>query len=93
MKSLAIDLGATSGRVMLGELEEGVLTLEELHRFANTPVQLPTGLYWDTLRLFHEIRRGLGDRRARAEIEDRRDWRGHLGRRFRAAGRGWRAGG
>ena len=60
MKSLAIDLGATSGRVMLGELEEGVLTLGELHRFANTPVQLPTGLYWDTLRLFHEIRRGLG---------------------------------
>jgi rhamnulokinase len=44
---------------MLGELEEGVVTLEELHRFANTPVQLPTGLYWDTLRLFHEIRRGL----------------------------------
>ena len=59
MKSLAIDLGATSGRVMLGELEDGVLTLDELHRFANTPVQLPTGLYWDTLRLFHEIRRGL----------------------------------
>ena len=46
MKSLAIDLGATSGRVMLGELQEGVLSLEELHRFANTPVQLPTGLYW-----------------------------------------------
>lgn len=44
---------------MLGELAEGVLTLEELHRFANTPVELPTGLYWDTLRLFHEIRRGL----------------------------------
>ncbi len=59
MKSLAIDLGASSGRVMLGELAEGVLTLEELHRFANTPVELPTGLYWDTLRLFHEIRRGL----------------------------------
>jgi rhamnulokinase len=59
MKALAIDLGATSGRVMLGELEQGELALEELHRFANTPVQLPTGLYWDTLRLFHEIRRGL----------------------------------
>jgi rhamnulokinase len=59
MKSLAVDLGATSGRLMLGELEQGELTLEELHRFQNTPVQLPTGLYWDTLRLFHEIRRGL----------------------------------
>lgn len=59
MKALAIDLGATSGRVMLGELEHGELVLEELHRFSNTPVQLPTGLYWDTLRLFHEIRKGL----------------------------------
>ena len=59
MKILAIDLGATSGRVMLGELEQGELGLEELHRFSNTPVELPTGLYWDTLRLFHEIRRGL----------------------------------
>lgn len=59
MNSLAIDLGATSGRVMLGELEKGVLKLHELHRFANTPVELPTGLYWDTLRLFHEIRKGL----------------------------------
>jgi rhamnulokinase len=59
MKALAVDLGATSGRVMLGELEQGELALEELHRFSNTPVQLPTGFYWDTLRLFHEIRRGL----------------------------------
>lgn len=44
---------------MLGVLEDGVLSLEELHRFANTPVPLPTGFYWDTLRLFHEIRKGL----------------------------------
>ncbi|HXA63670.1 MAG TPA: rhamnulokinase family protein [Bryobacteraceae bacterium] len=56
---LAIDLGAESGRAMLGSLESGRLALEELHRFANTPVRLPTGLYWDTLRLFHEIRHSL----------------------------------
>jgi rhamnulokinase len=56
---LAIDLGAESGRVMLGSLSGGALTLEELHRFANTPVRLPTGLYWDTLRLFHEMLEGL----------------------------------
>ena len=56
---LAIDLGAESGRVMLGTLENARLTLEELHRFPNTPVRLPTGLYWDTLRLFHEIRHAL----------------------------------
>ena len=56
---LAIDLGAETGRAMLGTLEGGRLTLEELHRFPNTPVRLPTGLYWDTLRLFHEIRHAL----------------------------------
>jgi len=44
---------------MLGTIEGGRLALEELHRFPNTPVRLPTGLYWDTLRLFHEIRRAL----------------------------------
>ena len=56
---LAIDLGAESGRAMLGTLDGGTLALEELHRFPNTPVRLPTGLYWDTLRLFHEIRHSL----------------------------------
>ena len=56
---LAIDLGAETGRAMLGTLDSGVLTLEELHRFPNTAVRLPTGLYWDTLRLFHEIRHAL----------------------------------
>jgi rhamnulokinase len=56
---LAIDLGAESGRAMLGILDRGMLSLEELHRFPNTPVQLPTGLYWDTLRLFQEIGHAL----------------------------------
>jgi rhamnulokinase len=56
---LAIDVGAESGRAMLGSLDNGRLALEELHRFPNTPVRLPTGLYWDTLRLFHEIRHSL----------------------------------
>jgi rhamnulokinase len=56
---VAIDLGAESGRVMLGSIRGDALVLEELHRFANEPVRLPTGLYWDTLRLFHEILHGL----------------------------------
>ena len=56
---LAIDLGAETGRAILGTLDRGRLTLEELHRFPNTPVRLATGLYWDTLRLFHEIRQAL----------------------------------
>lgn len=56
---LAFDLGAESGRAMLGTLADGKLQLEELHRFLNQPVRLPTGLYWDTLRLFFEMRQGL----------------------------------
>ncbi len=56
---LAIDLGAESGRVILGTLADGKLALEELHRFPNTPVRLATGLHWDTFRLFHEIQQGL----------------------------------
>src|SRR5215472_12756207 len=56
---LAFDLGAESGRAMLGTLDQGRLTLEELHRFANTPVRIFHALYWDTLRLWHEIQYGL----------------------------------
>jgi len=56
---LAFDLGAESGRAMLGTLAGGRLSLEELHRFANQPVSLPNGLYWDAFRLFHEINEGL----------------------------------
>lgn len=56
---LAFDLGAESGRAMLGSLQDGKLQLEELHRFLNEPVRLPDGLYWDAFRLFHDIREGL----------------------------------
>jgi rhamnulokinase len=43
----------------LGTLDGGLLKIEELHRFANTPVRVFDALYWDTLRLWHEIQRGL----------------------------------
>ncbi len=56
---LAVDLGAESGRVILGTLEDGLLKLSEIHRFPNTPVQLPNGLHWDALRLIHEIKQGI----------------------------------
>lgn len=52
---LALDLGAESGRAMLAQLNNGKLQLSDLHRFANTPVRLPAGLYWDTPRLFYEV--------------------------------------
>ena len=67
---LALDLGAESGRAMLAELADHKVSLRELHRFPNTPVRLPDGLYWDTLRLFHEMCEGL---RAAAKATDQLD--------------------
>ena len=48
---LAFDLGAESGRAMLGKLAGGRLELEELHRFPNQPVRLPDGLGAKAVRL------------------------------------------
>jgi rhamnulokinase len=56
----AVDLGASSGRVVLGHIGAGSLRLEEVHRFPNEPVRLPTGLVWDVVRLWHEVVIGLG---------------------------------
>ena len=56
---LAIDLGAESGRTILGTLADGKLTLSETHRFANGPVRLPDGLHWDVLRQWAEIKSGI----------------------------------
>ncbi len=56
---LALDLGAESGRAILANLAEHRLELTELHRFPNIPVRLNAGLYWDTLRLFHEMCEGI----------------------------------
>lgn len=65
---LAIDLGAESGRAMLADLTGRLLKLQEVHRFPNIPINLPTGLYWNTLGLFQEIVAGL---RAAARLTGR----------------------
>jgi rhamnulokinase/L-fuculokinase len=59
MKVLAFDFGASSGRAILGSLENGKIKLEEVHRFDNEPVSLNDGFYWDLPRLFHEIKQGI----------------------------------
>ena len=56
---LAIDLGAESGRAILGSLIDGRLAIDELHRFPNTPVREGDGLFWDTWKLWHEIQHGI----------------------------------
>ncbi|MFD2117334.1 rhamnulokinase family protein [Paenibacillus yanchengensis] len=56
---LAFDLGASSGRAVLGQLVDGKIELEELHRFSNDPVQVGGELHWDILRLLHELKQAL----------------------------------
>ena len=56
----AVDLGATSGRVMVGTVGPGTLSLEEVHRFPNGPVTAADGsLHWDVQRLHREVLEGL----------------------------------
>ncbi len=53
---LAFDLGAESGRAVIGELDAGVLTTSEVRRFPNAPVRSSGALQWDILRLWQEMR-------------------------------------
>ena len=60
---LAFDLGASSGRAVLGQLThehgDSRLTVTDTHRFPNDPVRVHQHLHWDILRLLHEIKRAL----------------------------------
>jgi rhamnulokinase len=53
---LALDLGAESGRGLLGRFDGHRLTLEEVHRFPNVPARLMRTLHWDLPRLFNDIK-------------------------------------
>ena len=58
----AVDLGASSGRVMLGRVgpdHSDHIELTEVHRFRNGGVRLPDGLYWDVLGLYTDVLTGL----------------------------------
>ena len=54
-KYIAVDLGADSGRVIVGD----VTSMEVVHRFPNGPVRIGDSLYWDFLAIFAEIKRGM----------------------------------
>ncbi len=56
---LAIDLGASSGRGIIGKFDGEKITLEEIHRFSNDPVQMPGGFYWDIPRLLFDIKAAI----------------------------------
>ena len=62
---LALDLGASSGRAVIGRFDGERLALEEVHRFANGPVRLPTAsgssIHWDSLDQFAQVKAGHGE--------------------------------
>ncbi|WP_150307256.1 rhamnulokinase [Planctomonas psychrotolerans] len=55
----AVDLGATSGRVLLGRVRPNELSLEHVARFPNTPVRTIDGLHWNILELYRNVLAGL----------------------------------
>lgn len=68
-KLLAADFGASSGRVMAGSFDGERLQISQLHRFSNDPVWLDGTMYWDFLRLFHELKNGIRRSRAWGAVE------------------------
>lgn len=58
-KVLAFDLGASSGRGIIATLDNGKITLNEIHRFPNNGVNVRGTLYWDILYLFDQIKQGI----------------------------------
>ena len=67
----AIDLGATSGRVVLGSFTDDSFDLKEVHRFPNVPVTIDNTRCWDTASLFNETLTGIG--KAAASVQHRGD--------------------
>jgi rhamnulokinase len=62
----AVDLGATSGRVMLGHVGPNELRLEPVSRFANGPVEIDGGLHWNVSGLYQSVLAGLTEAATRA---------------------------
>ena len=62
---LAFDLGAESGRSVVGTLRDGQLSLEEIHRFPNEPVEVCETLHWDVLALYSNVLKGIREYVAR----------------------------
>ena len=66
---LGYDLGASSGRAMLGQFDGERITISELHRFINEPVSINGRLTWDTLYLFREMKQGLFKAHAQGGVD------------------------
>ncbi len=67
---LAVDLGASSGRVLAARWDGSRFTLQDVHRFANDPVSQMGRLHWNVLALWSEIKAGLARYAAREPVEE-----------------------
>ncbi len=56
---IAVDLGASGGKVIRGSFDGSRISLKEVYRFPNCPVRLRDHIYWDVLGLFEEVKKGL----------------------------------
>ncbi len=65
---VAVDLGASSGRTIVGTLQDGKLSLKEMNRFWNGPTEIDGALHWDFVHLFRNIKEGIA--LARKEFGD-----------------------
>jgi sugar (pentulose or hexulose) kinase len=59
LNCIAFDLGASGGKVLLGEYQQGKINITEVYRFSNAPIMLADHIYWDFLHLFEEVKKGL----------------------------------
>ena len=82
---LAVDMGASSGRHVLGLFDGQQLRLEEVYRFENGPVEVAGRLYWDLLGQWSHVRQGLRAAGGKCGERHRQRRRRYLGRRFRPA--------
>jgi len=68
LRMLALDLGAESGRAILGKVDGEKLDITEVHRFPNGPLPLPDGLHWNVLGLWAEMLKGISFAANRGEL-------------------------
>ncbi len=59
MKALALDLGGSGGKIFLGNLSGRKITLKEVHRFANQPIDAAGRLYWDIMGIYMNLLEGI----------------------------------
>ena len=67
-KFLAIDIGASGGRAIVGSLQSGIVTLKEIHRFDNHMTRVHNRYHWDIYRIFDDIKKGLIEAASHEEI-------------------------